>query len=133
MCAACPPFQPHLELYYCSFLRLVSVNNRRATPPLAVLRLPLPRMLTLDSLIPLDEAMSSSNSLVTAKAKACADRRTTKPAVFNVVHAAVKWQRRALQMPVQILSADGGRLSVTVRKSGQIRDLRAAIACHPNV
>ena len=112
---------------------VVSESNRRATPPLAVLRLPLPRMLTLDSLIPLDEAMSSSNSLVTAKAKACADRRTTKPAVFNVAHAASKWQRRALQMPVQILSADGGRLSVTVRKSGQIRDLRAAAACHPDV
>ena len=77
--------------------------------------------------------MSSSSSVVTAKAKACADRRTTKPVAFNVAHAAVKWKRRALEMSVQILSADGGRLSVTVRKSGQIQDLRAAIACHPDV
>jgi hypothetical protein len=77
--------------------------------------------------------MSSSNSVVTAKAKACADRRTAKPVVFTVVHAAIKWQRYALQMPVQVLSADGGRLVVTVRKSGQIRDLRAAAAFHPDV
>ena len=77
--------------------------------------------------------MSSSSPRVAAKAKACADRRTTKPVAFNVAHAAVKWKRRALEMSVQILSADGGRLSVAVRKSGQIRDLRAAIACHPNV
>jgi len=100
----------------------------RDTPPAALLC----RQLTLDSLLPPVEGMSSSPR-VAAKAKACADRRTTKPVVFNVVHAAVKWQRRALQMPVQILSADGGRISVTVRKSGQIRDLRAAIACHPDV
>ena len=79
------------------------------------------------------EAMSSSSPRVAAKAKACADRRTTKPVAFNVAHAAVKWKRRALKMSVQILSADGGRLSVAVRKSGQIRDLRAAIAGHPNV
>ena len=99
-------------------------------PPLAAhaVQTTNPRLLP-----PPDEAMSGSSSVVTAKAKACADRRTTKPVVFNVVHAAVKWQRRALQMPVQVLSADGGRLSVTVRKSGQIRDLRAAIACHPDV
>ena len=77
--------------------------------------------------------MSSSSPRVAATAKACADRRTTKPVAFNVAHAAVKWKRRALEMSVQILSADGGRLSVAVRKSGQIRDLRAAIACHPNV
>ena len=102
----------------------------RDTPPAALLC----RQLTLDSLLPPPvEAMSSSSPRVAAKAKACADRRATKPVVFNVVHAAVKWQRRAPQMTVQVLSADGGRLSVTVRKSGQIRDLRAAIACHPDV